>query len=340
MLTLILAALPSFASDWYLETGARPDRAEVARWEEQEVARGSEAHLVRRFVDGEGWRFVLRTEGLTGEDAAMEAARGLADRLGVAVAVIEVDAGKATRRGDVTPSGKVARQEVVAGPEADDVLARAVAAMGDTGPLLSALRDGKVMFAYRRTLADGRVVDHTWAASGSALYLEVEPVEGAVVASRLKVVGDSAWMQVDGGEWAVQNLEKVRSTIEATGPVEVVPLVWMLATAVESRREFERMTVAGKGTFDGEATTILSYGGDAVTGALTLEVGEDGLPRRVRFGEGAAVHEFRSWTREKGVSIPREIVTTRQGRPSDTVVIDVLDTSANLPADWTRPPSR
>jgi hypothetical protein len=69
-------------------------------------------------VDGEGWRFVLRTEGLTGEDAAMEAARGLADRLGVAVAVIEVDAGKATRRGDVTPSGKVARQEVVAGPEA------------------------------------------------------------------------------------------------------------------------------------------------------------------------------------------------------------------------------
>jgi hypothetical protein len=340
MLALLAFTVSASASDWYLETPARPDRAEVAGWEQREVEQGGDAHLVRRFVDGEGWRFVLRTEGLADEDGAMEAARGLADRLGVAVTVFEVDAGKAVRHGEVTPGGPVARTEPAA-PTADaqEELARAVAAMGDTESLVSAIRDGKVLFAYRRSLADGRVVSHTWAASGSGLYLEIEPVEGAVVPSRAKVVGDAAWLSVDGGAWASQNAEKVRSTIESTGPTEVVPLVWLLNRAVETRREFERMRVVGTGTFDGAPTVILEYGGDAVSGALRIELGRDGLPCRVAFGEGTVEHEFRGWSRVRGAAVPGEIRTSRGGKHTDTVVVETLDPSASLPGDWFRAPN-
>jgi hypothetical protein len=340
MLALLSLFAPAFASEWYLETGARPERTEVATWEQREVERGVDAHLVRRFVDGQGWRFVLRAEGLAGEDAAMEAARGMADRLGVAISVLEVDAGKTTRRGEVTPSGRVAAAPVVEGPDPDEALARAVEAMGNTEALLTAIRDGKILFGYRRTLADGRVIDHTWAASGTGLYLETEPVEGAVVASRLKVVDEAAWLSVDGGPWSSQNAEKARSTIEATGPVEVVPLVWMLGRAVETRREFERMRVAAPGTFDGRPTTVLEFGGDAVTGALTLHLAADGLPCRVEFGGGGEVHEFRAWTRVKGVAIPGEVRTWRAGALSDIVAVDVVDTAPSLPTDWFRAPSR
>lgn len=339
MLTLLSLAVAS-ASDWYLETGPRPDRAEVAGWEQREVEGGADAHLVRRFVDGEGWRFVLRTEGFGGEDQAMEGARAMADRLGVAVAVVEVDAGKANRRAEVTPSGRAAPRATAPdpGPDAADVLARAVGAIGDPTALLRAARDGRLLLAYRRTLADGRVIDHTWAAAGDALYLAIEPVRGDVVASRLQVVGDGAWLSVGGGAWTAQNADRTRSAIEAAGPTEVVPLVWLLPAAVESRREFERMQVIGKGTFDGEPTTRLEYGGDAVTTALALDIAADGLPRRVAFGGDATVHEFRGWSRVRGVAVPHEIRTWRNGALTDTVVVETLDAGANLPAEWTRAP--
>jgi hypothetical protein len=339
MLAMLSFLSSALAADWYLETAARSERTEVAGWEQREVESGADAHLVRRFVDGEGWRFVLRTEGFQDEDGAMDAARGLADRLGVPVSVFAIEEGRAERRGEVNPSGPVARPTSAEGPEAEEVLARTVAAMGDTEPLLAALRDGRVLFAYRRTLADGRVIDHTWAASGSGLYLEIEPVEGKAIASRTKVLGERAWLSVDGGGWSEQTAEKARTLLESAGPSEAVPLVWLLSRAVETRREFERMRVTGHGTFDGKPTTVLEYGGDAVSGALTLEVTEDGLPARVAFGGATTVHEFRDWSRVRGVAVPGEIRTSRSGRPTDTVRVEVLDPAANLPADWFNAPN-
>jgi hypothetical protein len=71
---------------------------------------------------------------------------------------------------------------------------------------------------------------------------------------------------------------------------------------------------------------------------VTLEVRPDGLPCRVAFGGQTAVHEFHEWTKVRGAAVPGEIVTTRGGKPSDTVTIESLDASASLPADWFRAP--
>jgi hypothetical protein len=290
---------------------------------------------VRRFADGQGWRFVVRIEDLADLASADAAAKVLADALDVTVGVFETDGTTAARLHEVAPSDGAPEAPVEEDlPEATPLLDAAVAAIGIDAAAFERARSGPVLLEYRRTLPDGREIEHTWAARDDALYVEIRPVEGDAVASRTIVNADGAWLSVDGGPWAEQNAEKARATLERLGPVEVVPVVLALAAAVGTRREFERMVVAGTGTADGVATDVLRFAGDAVSAPLELEVGaEDHYVRRVRFGDDV-LYELSGWRRAGGVALPSRIDALRDGDAADTVEIGRLDLAPELPDAW------
>lgn len=339
MLPLLLGVAPALATDWYLETPDRADRGEATALQEQALAAGHEARVVRRFADGQGWRFVVRVEDFADLATADAAAVTLADALDVTVGVFETDGTSAARIREVAPpDGAPEAVAEVDLPEATPILAAAVEAVGLDAAAFEHARSGPVVLEYRRTLPDGRIVEHTWAADDGALYVEVRPVTGAAVASRTLVTDDGAWLSVGGGEWVGQNAEKTRATLERLGPVEVIPVVLALAAAIDTRREFERMVVAGTGHADGVDTDVLRFAGDAVSGALELEVGtSDHLIRRVRFGDDV-LYELSGWRRSGGIALPSRIDRLRDGAAADAVEISRLDLDPELPDAWFQAP--
>jgi hypothetical protein len=335
MLTLLLGVTSASATEWYLETPDRAERSEATALQEQALAAGHEARVVRRFADGQGWRFVVRIEDLGDPTTADAAATALANALDVTMGVFETDGTLATRLREIAPSDGEPEAPVEEElPEATPFLDAAVAAIGIDAAAFEHARSGPIRLDFRRTLADGRTIDHTWAARDGALYLEIEPLAGAAVASRTIVNGAEAWLSVGGGAWSSQNAERARATVEALGPVEVVPVVLALAAAVGTRREFERMLVAGSGEADGVATDVLRFAGDAVSAPLELEVGvEDHYIRRVRFGDDV-LYELSGWRRSGGVALPSTIRALRDGHATDTVEITRLDLDPELPDAW------
>lgn len=340
MLFLLLNSAVARADDWYLETLDRPQRADATAWQAEIAPTGVDVRVVRRFVDGEGWRFLVRGEGFADETNASDAAHKVADAIDAPVSVFRSDGRTAARVAEVEPSAGTA---VVVDDEREDgtgPLAEAVVAL-NAGKLADAVRrDGSLLLAYRRTLPDGRVADHTWAADGTGrVYVQIEKVEGDVVPSRILLAGGKAWLSVNGGPWQEQNEEKARMLVDALGPTEVLPLLLQLGDAVATRREFERMVVVGQGTFDGAPTRRLGYAGDTTTQPIEVELAADARPVRVRFGEGdlAVIHEFRDYGNDKGRHLPGRITTVRGGA-TDVVEIDKLDPAASLPAEWFRIP--
>ncbi|MCB9684551.1 MAG: hypothetical protein H6735_05900 [Alphaproteobacteria bacterium] len=340
MLFLLFHSAVALADDWYLETLDRPQRADATAWQTEIAPTGVDVRVVRRFVDGEGWRFLVRGEGFGDQAGASEAAQKVADAIDAPVSVFRSDGRTAARVAELEPSQGATVVAEVEREDGSGPLAEAVAAL-NAGKLADAVRDdGRLLLAYRRTLPDGRVADHTWATDGNgAVYVQIEKVEGDVVPSRILLSGGKAWLSVAGGAWAEQNEEKARMLVDALGPTEVLPLLLQLGDAVATRREFERMVVLGAGTFDGAPTRRLGYAGDATTQPIEVELTQDARPVRIRFGEGdqTVVHEFRDYGNDKGRRLPGRITTVRGGA-TDVVEIDKLDPAASLPAEWFRIP--
>jgi len=346
---LALLAAPAFGADFFLESPERAIASEAAELEKAAVAGGHAARVVRRFVDGAGWRYVVRVGGFTDQAAAQAAAKDLAVRLDGMVGVFETHGPAAARVASVAPPAPAAESAAapataVAGPvvaelpdnrpDADDVLEAVVAAHGLAANTLSALLTGPTVVAYRRTLP-GQVVDHTWSTADSMVRLEIEGVEGDVVPSKTLLVGDAAWLSVRGGAWQPQALPTARAHLDALAPQAVLPLVFSLRVAVQTRREFERMRVDREDQLDGEPVTVLRFEGDRATGPLTLYVGtEDRLVRRADFGDGQVVHDFGTYARSGPLALPASVRTTRAGEWSGTVELRRIEVGGDLPSDW------
>lgn len=340
LLSLVLSA-PALAADWYLEGPDRDQRNDASTMEEAAAQDGHQARVIRRFVDGEGWRFFVRVEGFADQSSAQVAARSLADATGAPFGLFETDGRSAARVAVIEPSGPTAAPEEEPAVDAAPVLERVVEALGGDEGVLLAARKGPVRFEFERTLPDGRVVGHTWAARGDALYLEVDAVSGAVRPSRTLVNARGAWLSVDGGPWQPQDADKTRELVEQLGPDEVLPLVLSMAVAVDTRREFERMALIGEGDDDGVPVQVLRFEGDATSGALEIEVGDkDHLLRRVRFDEDQVEHVYEGWRRFGKLQIPERVTTSRDGTTIDTVKIQALDLAPNLPDAWFADPAR
>ncbi|MEQ1508635.1 MAG: hypothetical protein ABMB14_40785, partial [Myxococcota bacterium] len=222
--------------------------------------------------------------------------------------------------------------DVDAGPE----LARVAAAHGSDRAFRDRIAAGPVDFRYDRTLPDGRVIHHRWASRGADVYVEVSG-EG-IPSSRTRIVGGKAELAVGDGGWVAQDLDRTREIVEALGPLEVLPLVLAVGPTVASRREFAEMEVAGAGEPSGGPTVTLSFGGDATTGPIELDVGrDDHLIRRVRFDEDAVVREYAEYRSVGSAKVPFAVtVVRRDGRTEsrDQIRIQAFELGGTLPAAW------
>jgi hypothetical protein len=197
---------------------------------------------------------------------------------------------------------------------------------------LAQVQSGPVRFEYRRTLPDGRVLQHRWAAQGGALYVEVW---GDAPGRKLRIAGEHAELSVEGGAFTRQSGKLSRTVAESLGPSKVIPVVLGLRSALETRREFQSMVVAGKGQQGGAQTVLLRFGGDATSGPIELEVGvSDHLVRRVSFDDGARIYELADYREVAGAFLPFAITERRGEEIVDRVQIDQLEVGGVLPPEW------
>jgi hypothetical protein len=337
VLSLLWMPAPASAVDWYLESPDVGERADAARVEEVAIRDGFDARVVRRFVDGAGWRYLARIDGFADAASAGAAAGQIADAAGVRLAVLQLDGERVVRIDEARPA--TASDEPL---DVEPILEAVARAHGTGHETVAALEAGPVLLRYRRQLADGRVVRHVWARGQGGTYVEVAPGEGSqgIRASRTRIVSGVASLSVDGGPWQVQDAAKGAALVDALGPFELLPLTLAVGAVLEERPEFERMTVvAGAG-----ARTVLRYGGDATTGSLELEVDEARRIRRVSFDEpfrgappkGSVVRhldDYRPIVGLPGAIVPWRIVTER-GERLDRVEIDAFEVGAELPSSW------
>jgi hypothetical protein len=341
VLSLLWMPVSASAVDWYLESPDVAERADAARVEEIAVRDGFDARVVRRFVDGAGWRYLARIDGFADAGSAGAAASQLAEALGVPLAVLQLDGERVVRIDEARPTGA----PVPPGPMDAAPILEAVARAHGTGPeTLSALASRPVLLRYRRYLADGRVVRHVWGRDEGGTYVEVTPGDGSegLRASRTRWVGGKASLSVDGGPWQAQDAAKTAATVEALGPIELLPLVLAVAATLEERPEFERMVVV-RGGDAGHA--VLRYGGDATSGSIELEVDDARRIRRLSFDEGSSsggatlasvVRHFDDYRPIDGLSgslVPWRISTVR-GERVDRIEIDVFQVGGDLPDAW------
>lgn len=331
--------LSALAGDYYVETPTFHDKAAAENASEAATEAGLTPRVVRRLGKGSGWSYLVRVEHLDDEAGARDAAYELARALHAAVGVYSVTDGAAdlvaTIEGETpvpAPDAVVATARPVTTEDAAPILEEVAKAHRVSGVAL----DGRpVRFTFRRDLGEHGVADHLFARRGDDLYLEVTPVSGGVVASRLKVIGDKAWLSVDGGPWQEQNGEKARQTAEAMGPTKVLPFILVLDAALDSRRELQRMETAGKGTVAGVDVDILQFEGDQAAGPVRVEVSsKDRTVQRVGFDGGELVYTYADVAKVGPFLLPTRVVTERDGKEVDRVTIESLDPAARMGDDW------
>jgi len=332
MLLPLLATLAA-ASPFYVETPTGADR-DAARATEAGVTRAGESpRIIRRFVDGAGWRFFVRIEGFQDEADATAVAGKLATETRSDFAVFEVEGDHAVRLA-VVEAGSSPPAEQRTASDAAPILFDVLQAHGATASTLQQIRTGPMRLVYRRTLPGDRVAETTWLTSGGDVRVDVTPFQGPVRSSSTIVSADGAWLSVDGGAWTKQDQEKSQAVVGQLAPDEVIPLVLALGSALPSRREFERMTVVDEGAGD-EDLVVLRFAGDAAAGPVELAVSpEDHLIRRARFGDAGAVeHTFDDYRAVGDLEVPFRITTVRAGSEEpDIVEVVAFDTAPRIPA--------
>jgi len=374
---MLLWAPLAGASDYFIEGPYVVERSEVVRQLRSADPLVDSVSIVRRFVDGEGWRFLLRGTGFLNLDQAEAAATNLARELDSSFDVLVVD-GRVARlvsriapepppppidlavedapsvaavadsslplQADPTDAADDGTADEVPPGEAWPVLQRVAKAHGVDRDTLTRWMAGPSLFEYRRTLPDGTAIDHRWATRDGAVFVEIEGVVGDVRDSRMFLQGDRAWLSVDGGEWEAKPAGRAWTVAADFAPPAVVPLVLGLGQALGSRREFSQMGIDGGRERDGEMVTVLRHGGDAESDAVVLEIGPDDLVRRAVFNDGEVVHAFDDYRDVSGVMVPHRIVSTR-GALDDEVLVARLEAGLELeeegvaiPAERALPP--
>ena len=336
VLAALLFSSIAHAGTFYLEGPEARVKAEASEDAKAAEAEGMDARVVRRMGVKAGWRYVVRVEGFTDPKAATTQAARLAEVVEGPVAVFSVEGDRAGLVTMVAPPGGAEPVDPPPPPvevsDAAPVLEAAVEAHKVGGLLL----DGRdLRFAFRRTLPGGEVIDHVWARSGDGIYASIEPVKGEVVASRLRLLGDRAWLSVDGGPWEEQNVDKTRATLQDLGPSSVLPFLLVLDPARQTRRELQRMELVGEGTVDGVEVQVLVFEGDRTAGPVKVELGKaDHLVRQVSFDNDQLVYTYDDFGKLGGMHLPRHVVTRRGGEVVDDVRITDLDLSPKLPDAW------
>lgn len=320
----------------YLETAPVATEASAQAIAVRAADSGCPGAVVRRYVKGQGWAWVFRT------DAPGDAVPEGCTRAGALGDGVVLAAPEATRVAPTATKGRAPRPATPAAPEptgfvspwtVDEVLSRLVRAHdGSSGGPDAA---DTLLFRFVRTLPDGARVEHTYARRAEDLYLQVDVPQGHGVSSRSGVVGGRAWL---AGSTTTFPVDQARAQVERFSPRAVLQLAGMLASGTLDLPERAELRVLAVHRAGGDEWVEVGTEGDRAAPPLTLLVDSRTWRLRavVRGPEGVQVRwDYTGWREtEDGALRPERIEVTRAGALLDRVDVSELELSPTLPEEW------
>ncbi len=348
IVALCLASWVSTASaaDYYLEAPASASKADANGLHKTSEDAGISSRVVRRYVESEGWRYILVAEGYSDQSSADSAGKTLASAIGKPVAIFELDGKDSRKVGQVEPAKSAApaeaREEI--DPEVAKLLARATAVLGGAKGGRDVIAAAKtVRFEYERSVTGGLEARHVYLRRNADQALEVRVTEGDGVDSETRLVGGTAWLRTGKeGSFTSQDAERATELLAQASPVGMVPLVLVFADAAGARGEFDQLARSGTSLIEGDVCDVLTFAGDRTSGPMTLEISQaSGHVRRISFEEGKLVHQFDDYaTIVPHLVVPKKIRTWREGKLAETTEILSLDLDSPIPDAQLASPQR
>ncbi len=341
----------ALAEPFEVESGPFADRA-AAEAVAAEVGPdlGAPVTVARRYLRGEGWRFVVRA-GAFDDGETARAALARLDAPGRPARLIDLDgrrvvavgSGEAAAPAPMAPSGAVeAAGEAL--PAASAVLRAAVRAHGGRGGGLDVLaRAGSVRFAFERRvpLPQGTlVVRHELRRAGDRWRLDVDVVEGQGVDSTTIVDGDGrAWVVVDGAA-TERDRARTREILDAFAPEQLLGLPLRLPGDVGRSPTWDGLRTEA---LDGNLVVLGREGEDAGTGLQAAAFDrESGTLARVRWRteDGDLEYDYGDYrTVARGLVVPFAIDIRRAGTVIESVRVEALRLDESFdPGTFTVPP--
>ncbi len=239
---MLLAPLQASAEVW-VESGPMSDRKAVEDLAEglSLEAGGSTVKVVRRFVRGSGWQFLLRVEGALDYEAGAAVARSIQAAGGRGLVIEQSDGDPTVLLDTGLPTAAPVRPAESApgsedGRKAPDVRALLRGAVrshgGERGGLDTVAHADSAILVFRREIPvdDGLLIStNRFYRSGQAVRLEVEIVEGPGSDSTTLVTAqNAAWVRTEA-EPIARDPARAREVLARFAPESVLAIPLGLA---------------------------------------------------------------------------------------------------------------
>lgn len=329
---------------------------EIGQFERREqadaVAVGAQAPVVlRRYVDGVGWRYIVVVEGLENLDAANSAATA-ARKAGHSAEILELGEGAGGARpspaaAQQPPPAPAAPPPVAAAPtaaaptdvllpDANTVLAASAKAHGGRrglgAPLQAAAAVELVVLRTVTTKAGALAFRSRYLRQGDARRVEVQAVSGPGVDSVTVVpeLGLPA-MSVAGVQTPIDPA-RARQSAELFAPEAVFGGVLALPAELANWSSTDGVVTVSAGIGSERTELILSRSGPAgaalAEGVTRASFGvNDNLTRSITWAtpEGDVTWRFDRYQKVGEVNVPHSILILRDGREVERVEVERLD---------------
>lgn len=319
--------------DYYLETAPGAERAPADEALKVAAAAGCRGRVIRKYVVGQGWRYLFRSEPFVSPDGGSPCLE-VQWPDGMTAVVMHESEGvvRAADGGEADSSAPAPKQDW----SAPEVLRRVARAHG--GPHTVSGPPDLQVFRFRRTTTDGRVIDHVFATRGEDVFVEIQVIEGAGTPTRFGVVSGKPWMSPKPDD--VLDEELVREQALRFSPERVLGVPYRFTRGVPEDREYAAMRMESPILVGQRPMQRLLFDGDRSRKPFMLgvDVGTWQI-QQVAVGRGAAATTFEmSDYREidGGMVYPSSVVVRRDGVVLDRVVVQELDFSPTLPEEWFR----
>lgn len=323
---LLVASGAARADSYYLESEPLTTRDAAQGVAELAEGVGCPGSVQRRYVGGEGWRYLFRSQVVGSSGAVERCISELGAPEGVVLRVVSRQ-GRRLRAAVPAPASAPASPAL----RSEDVLARVVRAHGGGEADLATAPD--LLFRFVRR-AGGRVVRHTYARRDGDVFLDVEVLDGPGVSSRAGIVDDVPWLA--GGEDALL-LDAARRHLARFAPEHVLAAAAQLAAG-----HIDVLGLEGAEVVSSEGTVVvLERAGDRERPTVRARIDTEAwhLEELSRGVPGQEVQwRFEGWQRtDAGLLLPRAVDVRRGDEAVDRVEVEALELEAVLPDAWFPP---
>lgn len=352
LLLLLRLSLGALAAEedvsFYLETAPSKQKSELS--EADALARSAELNtrVVRRFVSGQGWCYLLIAEGYESEVTAGVDAAKLANLSHLDVTLYRQE-GKAAVPVRTAPGSP---RILAPGPDAtaqdgDDpvkkIMERVSEALGGAEGGVSAVHKAQSLrFEYVREVPhQGQpiVAEHVYLRDGARVRLDVVVKGGPASSSTTVIDGAAASVLIDG-KVSPRDAERTREVTAEYSPEGLLSYPLRFVSLMDSDPSHVALQLVGEERVDGEPCVILESKpegeGSAVPGLRLAVSSKDWRPRQVIFTTSAGVllYRYSDWSEvSPGVVVPMRVEVTREGALVERLEVRSMTLPATIAPD-------